>query len=249
MMLLQDKVAIITGGTRGIGFATVEKFLENGAKVALMGSRKETVDAALSKLAESHPDAPVIGLYPNLADREAVVAAFAEVVDKWGRLDILINNAGISQATPFLDYQPDEFVSIMNINVVSVFNCSYAAAAHMKEQGGGVILNTSSVVSQNGQQSGCGYPTSKFAVNGLTRSLSRELGPMKIRVNAVLPGVTETDMVEALPTETKAYLSQTIPLGRLGTAGDVANAFLFLASDMASYITGAELSVDGGIII
>ena len=156
-----------------------------------------------------------------------------------------MNNAGISQSTPLYNYTAEEFQKIVDLNITSVFNCAQAAAKIMKEQGGGVILNTSSMVSLYGQPSGCGYPASKFAVNGMTKSLARELGRDNIRVNAVAPGVTKTDMVAALPDEMIKPLIATIPLGRVGEPEDVANAFLFLASDMASYVTGEILSVDG----
>lgn len=247
-MLLKDKIAIVTGGTRGIGLATVKLFLDNGAKVALCGSRQETVDQAIAQLRE-HPDAPVMGLWPDLLDDAAIKEAVAAVVKAWGKVDILLNNAGISHSQPLMDYKAKEFSDIMGINLQSAFHFTQAVVPSMKENGGGVVLNTSSVVSLYGQSSGVGYPASKFAMNGLTKSLARELGPMNIRVNAVLPGVTDTDMVEALPEETKAYLSQIIPLGRIGKPKDVANAFLYLASDLAEYVTGALLSVDGGAMI
>ncbi len=169
--MLKGKVAIVTGGTRGIGFAIVQKYLENGASVVLFGSKKET----------------------------------------------------------------------------ALFNATKSAAAFMKEQNSGCILNTSSMVSLSGQPSGVGYPTSKFAVNGMTTSLARELGKYNIRVNAVAPGVTRTDMVAALPEQVVASLAARIPLQRVGEPEDVANAFLFLASDMASYVTGEILSVDGAM--
>ena len=167
------------------------------------------------------------------------------VKETFGSLDILVNNAGISARDGLYDYNPDDFAKIMNLNVNAVFNCAQAAAKIMKEQGGGVILNTSSMVSIYGQPAGVGYPASKFAVNGLTKSLARELGRDNIRVNAVAPGVTRTDMVAALPDEVIKPLIATIPLGRVGEPEDVANAFLYLASDLASYVTGVILSVDG----
>lgn len=245
MDLLKDKVAIVTGGTRGIGFATVKVFLENGAKVALFGSRQQTVDRALSELKEQNPAYEVMGGCPDLTDEKQIQAAVDGVIGRWGRLDVLVNNAGISQSTPLLDYQPGEFEKIMDLNVTAVFLCSKVAAAQMKQQHSGVILNTSSMVSLYGQSAGVGYPTSKFAVNGMTKSLARELGKDGIRVNAVLPGVTATDMVAALPEAVVQRISAGIPLGRVGQPEEVANAFLFLASDLASYITGAVLSVDG----
>lgn len=244
-MLLQGKKAIVTGGTRGIGFAVVQSFLKNGASVALFGSRQETVDKALAALKAENPDWEVIGMAPNLTDYAAVDAAFAEVEKAFGRIDILVNNAGISAREPLYDYTPEAFENIMRLNVSAVFNGCRAAAPRMKAQGGGSIINTSSMVSLYGQSSGVGYPTSKFAVNGMTRSLARELGRDNIRVNAVAPGVTRTDMVANLPQEIVQRVCAPIPLGRMGEPEEVANAFLFLASDLASYITGEILQVDG----
>lgn len=243
--MLKGKVAIVTGGTRGIGFATVKKFLDNGATVALLGSRQETVDKALEKLKELNSEYPVIGFCPDLTNPEEVKEVFEKIKEMHGALDILVNNAGISARDSLYEYDPAAFSKIMDLNVKAVFNCAQAAAVIMKEQGGGVILNTSSMVSIYGQPAGCGYPASKFAVNGLTKSLARELGPDQIRVNAVAPGVTRTDMVAALPESVIRPIINTIPLRRVGEPEDIANAFLFLASDMASYITGTVLSVDG----
>ena len=241
--MLAGKTAIVTGGTRGIGFSIAKTFLENGANVAIAGSRKESVDKALEKLPEYRNR--VMGIWPDLCDPAAVAEAFAAVQDRFGRLDILANNAGISSSTSLYDYTVEEFSRIMDLNVKAVFVCSQAAARIMKEAGGGVIINTSSMVGEYGQPSGCGYPTSKFAVNGLTRSLARELAKDKIRVNAVAPGVTRTDMVAALPQEMVDRISAGIPLGRMGEPLDIANAYLYLASDLASYVTGVTLRVDG----
>jgi 3-oxoacyl-[acyl-carrier protein] reductase/7-alpha-hydroxysteroid dehydrogenase len=241
--MLKNKTAAVTGGTRGIGLAIVKKYLENGANVVVMGSRKETVDKALAGLTEY--EGRVMGLWPDLCDPEAVAEAFASVKERFGSLDILANNAGISSRTSLYDYTVEEFGKILDINVKAVFVCSQAAARIMKEQGGGVIINTSSMVAEYGQPAGCGYPATKFAVNGLTRSLARELAKDHIRVNAVAPGVTKTDMVAALPPEMVERISSGIPLGRVGEPEDIANAFLYLASDQASYVTGVTLRVDG----
>lgn len=243
--LLDGKAAIVTGGTRGIGLAVVKKYLEHGARVALFGSRQETADRAVRALQAENPAYQVSGLAPDLSDYAAVESAIKQAVSRLGRIDILVNNAGISARESIYDYEPADFDKIMELNVKAVFRCSKAAAPYMKEQGGGCIINTSSMVSIYGQPSGCGYPASKFAVNGLTRSLARELGRDCIRVNAVAPGVTRTDMVAALPEEMAARVSAGIPLGRVGEPEEVANAFLFLASGLASYVTGAVLSVDG----
>lgn len=243
--MLENKVAIVTGGTRGIGYETVRLFLKNKAKVVLFGSRQETVEKAINSLKEENMEYEVFGLFPNLSNEEEVKKAFETVKEKYGHIDILINNAGISSATPLTNYTEEEYDKIINLNIKAVFTCSKLVVPYMEEQKQGVIINTSSMVSIYGQPSGCLYPTSKFAVNGLTKSLSRELAPKNIRVNAVAPGITETDMVAALPKEVIEPLIKTIPLGRIGKPIDIANAFLFLASDMASYITGEILQVDG----
>lgn len=243
--MLKNKVAVITGGTRGIGFAVAQAFLKNGAKVAVLGSRKETVDKALAKLTAENPAWEVMGLYPDLTDYAAVEAAFAEIKARFGGIDILVNNAGVSAREPIEAYKPEDFKSIMDLNVTAVFNGCNAAVPYMKEAGGGSIINTSSMVAKFGQPSGVGYPASKFAVNGMTVSLARELGKYNIRVNAVAPGVTRTDMVAALPEEMVARVSAGIPMGRVGEPEEVANAFVFLASSMASYVSGAVLAVDG----
>ena len=244
-MRLQNKVAIVTGGSRGIGLATVEKFLQEGAAVVLTASSAQNAEKAVAGLREKYPDAKIGGISPDLASLESVKAAFAEVVAQFGSVDILVNNAGISERTPLLNYTEETFDKVMDLNVKGVFNASRVAAEYMAEKGAGVILNTSSMVSIYGQPSGFAYPASKFAVNGLTLSLARELGPKGIRVNAVAPGITETDMMKAVPKSIIEPMIAQIPLRRLGQPEDIANAFVFLASDEASYITGVVLSVDG----
>lgn len=245
--MLKGKIAVVTGGTRGIGYAIVKKYLENGAKVVLFGSREETVEKALASLKEENADWEVSGDYPNLKDAKAVEAAIEKVKEKYGRIDILVNNAGVSDSKPVMEYTAEHFENIMQLNVSAIMNAIIPAAKIMKEQGKGCIINTSSMVSLCGQPSGVAYPTSKSAVNGMTWSLARELGPSGIRVNAVAPGITKTDMVAALPEKMIQPLINAIPLRRVGEPEDVANAFLFLASDMASYVTGEVLSVDGAM--
>lgn len=243
--MLDGKVAIVTGGTRGIGYAIVQKFLEAGARVALFGSRQETVDKALDQIREGKEEAEVMGLFPALENYQEVAEAMETVRNQFGRLDILVNNAGISARETLYDYRPEDFEKIIQLNVNGVFHCTKAAAPIMKNQGGGSVINMSSMVSIYGQPAGCGYPASKYAVNGLTKSLARELGQDQIRVNAVAPGVTRTDMVAALPKEMVQKISGAIPLGRIGEPEEVADAVLFLASDLAAYVTGTVLSVDG----
>lgn len=243
--MLQGKTAIVTGGTRGIGLAIVRTFLQNGAAVALFGSRKETVDKALAALKSENAAWRVMGLAPDLTDFDAVRQAVETVREAFGTVDIMVNNAGISAREPLSEYRPEDFKKIMDLNVTAVFNGCKAVEPIMRAAGHGCIINTSSMVSLYGQPAGVGYPASKFAVNGLTKSLARELGPAGIRVNAVAPGVTRTDMVAALPKEMVERISAPIPLRRVGEPQEVANVFLFLASDLASYVTGAVVSVDG----
>ena len=238
---LNNKVAIVTGGTRGIGFAMIKAFVEAEAKVVIWGSRIETAESALEKLKSLYPNCEALAMAPVLTDQKQVQEAMEEVVRRYGRIDILVNNAGISQSIPLENYTDEDLDKIMDLNIKAVFTCCKAVAGHMKNNSGGCIINTSSIVSVYGQGLGCMYPASKSAVNGLTRSLSR--------VNAVAPGVTRTDMVAALPESMVAPLLQKIPLARMGEAEDIANAALFLASDMASYITGAVIPVDGGAIL
>lgn len=244
-MRLKDKVAIITGGSRGIGYATADAFLREGARVILAASSKESADRAVAKLKEKYPDSVVAGISPDLSSLEDVRNIFKLVTGRYGCVDILVNNAGVSESTPFMEYSEENFDKVMDLNVKGVFNATRAAAECMVARGNGVILNTSSMVSIYGQPSGIAYPASKFAVNGLTVSLARELGPKGIRVNAVAPGITETDMMKAVPKEVIEPLIAQIPLRRLGQPEDIANAFVFLASEEASYITGVVLSVDG----
>lgn len=244
-MRLKDKVVIITGGSRGIGYATAKAFLKEGAKVIITASSLDNANKAVIKLKEEYPDSVIEGISPNLSDFNDVKLEFDKIFKKYDHVDVLINNAGVSENTPFTNYTEEIFNKVMDLNVKGIFNSTRAVVDNMVEKGKGVILNTSSMVSIYGQPAGVSYPTSKFAVNGLTVSLARELGPKGIRVNAVAPGITETDMMKAVPKNIIEPMISQIPLRRLGQPEDIANAFVFLASDEASYITGVILSVDG----
>lgn len=245
---LKDKVVVITGGTRGIGFAAVQAFLRQGAKVAMLGSRQETVDKAMCMLEEENDSYSVKGYHPDLQNENDIICMLKDVKETFGSVDILINNAGVSDAISIYEYEDQHFLDVLKINVDSVFRMSRLVAPMMKEKGKGTIINTSSMVSLYGQRSGSAYPTSKFAVNGMTKSLARELGVDGIRVNGVAPGIIGTDMVKALDQDIINMMAANIPLQHVGEPDDIANAMLFLASDMASYITGSILSVDGGFV-
>ncbi len=246
--LLKNKVAIVTGGTRGIGYEIVRLYLQQGAQVILFGSRPETAAKAVDELKAENPDWDVTGMAPELGNLQSVEQTIGQIIEKFGHIDILVNNAGIAARESIYDYSEEAFDNIMRLNVKALFDCSKAVAPYMRDQGSGCIINTSSMVSLYGQPSGCGYPASKSAVNGLTKSLARELGKDNIRVNAVAPGVIKTDMVATLPPDMVERVAKPIPLGRIGEPHEVANVFLFLASELASYVSGAIISVDGATI-
>ena len=244
MGLLTGKTAIVTGAARGIGKAIALKFAAEGANIAFTdlvidenGQNTEKEIAAYG--------VKVKGYASNAASFEDTAKVVEQIHNDFGSVDILVNNAGVSESTPFTEYTEETYDRVMDLNVKGIFTATRAASECMIAKGSGVILSTSSMVSISGQASGLAYPTSKFAVNGLTVSLARELGPRGIRVNAVAPGITETDMMKAVPKEVMDPLVRQIPLRRLGKPEDIANAFVFLASEEASYITGVVLSVDG----
>ena len=244
--MLKDKVAVVTGAGRGIGREIAKTFAGYGAKVVVnFNGSEERANSLVAEIKEAGGEA--VAYKANVADFAEAEGLIKFALEQYGRVDILVNNAGVSDSTPLDKYTAEHFANVMDLNVNAMMNGILPATAIMKEQGGGCILNTSSMVSICGQPGGVAYPSSKYAVNGLTWSLARELGPFHIRVNAVAPGITRTDMVAALPKEMIDPLISHIPLRRIGEAEDIANAFLFLASDMASYITGEILSVDGAM--
>ena len=246
--MLKNKVAVVTGGTRGIGFATVEKFLENNAKVILLGSKKESVDKALSKLKEKGYEAD--GFYPSLTNINEVKETFDEIVKKYGKIDILVNNAGITANVPFLESTREQFVKMFDINFFGVVDLTREVAKFMKENGGGSIINTSSMVGINGGRGQVDYASSKSAINGLTISLAKELGAYNIRVNAVAPGVVGTDMMkDSVNEQMKQALINMTPLHRMADPKDLAGAYLYLASDISSFTTGTIIKVDGGLMM
>lgn len=245
MKLVQDKVTVITGGTRGIGFAAAKKFIDNGAKVAIFGETQEEVDAAIANLKELYPEEEVLGFAPNLASRDEVMGAVGVVAQKYGRLDVMINNAGISMNTVFSKVEEDEFKNIVDVNLIGVFNGAWAAYQCMKDAKQGVIINTASVTGVFGSLSGIGYPTTKSGVIGLTHGLGREIVRKNIRVVGVAPGVVNTDMVSGMPKEILEGYLKTLPMKRMLEPEEIANVYMFLASDLASGITATTISVDG----
>lgn len=245
-MKLKDKVCIVTGGSGGIGYAVCDRFLSEGAKVVLTSIDLPSALLAEQQLKEKHPGATVIGIAPTpLWSFSETEKAFKEVYEKFGRIDVLVNNAGTSDETAFDNYTEEIFDRLFNLNIKAMFACTRAVINYMEAQGEGVIINTSSVVSVCGQPKGVAYPASKSAVNGFTLSLAREVAKKGIRVNAVAPGVTKTTLLKDVPARMLEPVVQMIPLKRIGEPEDVANAIAFLASDEASYISGTVLGVDG----
>ncbi len=245
-MRFKDKVCLVTGGSGGIGLAVCEKFLSEGAKVILTSIDLPSAKACEEQLKEKFPNSVVKGISPTpLWDFKVVQQEVDEVVKEFGRIDVLVNNAGTSDETAFDEYTEDIYDRVFNLNIKAMFACSRAVINYMKEQGGGVIINVSSVVSVCGQPKGVAYPSSKTAVNGFTLSVAREMAKYNVRVNAVAPGITKTTMLKDVPARRLEPVVQMIPLKRIGEPEDEANAIVFLASDEASYISGAVLNVDG----
>ncbi len=248
-MKLQGKVAIVTGGSRGIGFAIVESFVKEGAKVSICGSCLETAQKAVDNILLNYPNADVMPVGVNVRDTEEVKKMVEQVVEKWGCIDILVNNAGIVATKALIEMTDEDFTSIMDVNVTGIFKCTREVVKIMKERGGSII-NTSSLVGTYGGKMQSAYGTSKFAVNGFTKSCAKELGIYNIRVNAVAPGVVETDMVaENVSEQMLQGLKQMTPLGKMAQPEELAGVYVYLASDDASFTTGAIFQVDGGLVL
>lgn len=243
---LRDKVVVISGGSRGIGFATVKKFLAYGAKVCFLSHYEETGAKAMEELKAINPEYPVMTFHPDLCSFEEVGEVFKTVTAEWGPVDILVNNAGVDSNMFLHRMTMEHWRSVMDTNLTSMFVMCKFGVRYMDRKKGGAIVNTASVTGNFGTPMGLPYPTSKAGVIGLTKSLSNELSPFRIRVNAVAPGVVDTDLVANLNDMQKNSITGTIPFKRFGTPEDIANAITFLASDAASYITGQVLGIDGG---
>lgn len=242
MNLLDGKICIITGGGRGIGFATAVKFAEEGAKVIIAEFDESTGQKAADDIG---------GLFvqTNVAEQSSVNSLFKEVMNKYGRVDVLINNAGILMDGTLIKMEEDQFDAVINVNLKGVYLCGRAAAVIMKEQGSGVILNASSVVAHNGNFGQTNYVATKAGVIGMTKVWARELGKDGIRVNAIAPGFITTEMTAQMPEKIIKMMGDKVPVKRWGDPEDVANAYCFLASDEASYISGTVLNVDGGVVV
>jgi len=242
MGLLESKIAIITGGGRGIGKATAQLFTNEGATVVIAEFDEVSGQSTANELGAHF-------IKTDISNEESVNALFNFVSSKFGQLDILVNNAGILADSTLKKLDPDSFDAVINVNLRGVYLCGRAAANIMIEQGSGVILNASSVVAHHGNFGQTNYVASKAGVIGITKVWARELGKDGIRVNAVAPGFIQTNMTAGMPKKVVNMMGEKVPLKRWGQPEDVASAYTFLASDEASYITGAVLNVDGGVVV
>jgi 3-oxoacyl-[acyl-carrier protein] reductase len=246
-MRLKDKVALITGAGRGIGEATALKFAKEGAKVVVCDIQLESAEQTAQKIKELGGEAVAVKV--DVTKRDEVDGLIQKAIDEFGRLDILVNNAGITADAKFLKMAEEDFDKVVAVNLKGVYLCGQAASKVMVEQGNGVILNASSVVGLYGNFGQTNYAATKFGVIGMTKTWAKELSPKGVRVNAVAPGFILTPMTEKMPEKVLNMMKDKAPIKRLGTPEDVANAYEFLASDEASFITGAVLSVDGGVVL
>ncbi len=247
MKELQGKVAIITGGASGLGRAAVQRFVEAGAKVSFWDVSDEAGEKLLAELKADGAEVEFRNV--NVADATAVKAAVAGVREKFGAVDVLVNNAGITRDATLMKMEEAQFDQVIDVNLKGVFNCGQACARVMVEQGSGAIVNTSSVVALYGNFGQTNYVATKAGVIGMTKVWARELGRKGVRVNAVAPGFIGTDMVMAMPEKVRDMMAGKAPMQRLGRPAEIADAYLFLASDRASFINGAVLSVDGGLTV
>ncbi|WP_019243476.1 MULTISPECIES: 3-oxoacyl-ACP reductase FabG [Bacillus] len=246
-MKLQDKVAIITGGANGIGWEAVKLFLSEGAKVAIADYNETSAEEKIQSLSNVTDRVSVFKV--NVADQGSVQEMVQAVVEKFGKIDILINNAGITKDAMLTKMTIEDFQSVIDVNLTGVFNCTQAVVPYLVANGNGRIINTSSVSGVYGNAGQTNYSAAKSGLIGMTKTWAKELGRKGITVNAVAPGFIETSMVETVPDHIIAQLKMLIPLQRLGKPEDIANAYLYLASDEANYINGNVLHVDGGIMM
>ncbi|WP_252312410.1 3-oxoacyl-ACP reductase FabG [Sinobaca sp. H24] len=247
MKRLEGKTAVITGGGRGIGAATAGKFLEEGANVVVVDVNQEDLDHVVNEAAEHK--SRILGVKADITNKADIDHVLEKSVQTFSKVDILINNAGITADAQLLKMEEEDWDKVINVNLKGVFLVTQKAAALMKEQQSGVILNASSVVGVYGNFGQTNYAASKFGINGMTKTWAKELGRYKIRVNSVAPGFILSPMTEKMPEKALTMMKEKAVLGTLGRPEDIANAYAFLASDEASFITGAVLNVDGGAVI
>lgn len=246
-MRLNGKVSIITGGANGIGLATARKFAQEGAIVIVCDLKADQIDAAVTEL--QGMGAQARGFVVDVTQRTDVDAMVAKVKEAFGRVDVLINNAGITADARLVKMTEEQFDRVIAINLKGTYNCAQAVADIMVAQGGGAIVNASSVVGIYGNFGQTNYAATKFGVIGFVKTWARELGPKGVRCNAVCPGFIATNMMASIPEKVLTEMENRVPMHRLGKPEEVANLYAFLASDEASYINGAVVEVSGGLTV
>lgn len=250
-MRLKGRVSLITGGAQGIGFATAQKFLDEGAIVAICDVKRERVDAAVNELKASGSGriGHVEGFDVDVTRRDQIDAMVEAIKTRYGRIDVLVNNAGITLDARLQKMTDEQFDRVIAVNLKGTYNCAQAVVDTMVNQGFGVILNASSVVGIYGNFGQSNYAASKFGVIGFTKTWARELGPKGIRCNAVAPGFIATPILHTIPDKVMAQMTERVPLKRLGRPEEIASVYAFLASEEASYVNGAVLEVAGGMTV
>ena len=246
-MRLKNKVCIITGAAQGIGAATAEKFAREGAIVIVCDRRADAIDEVVARCQAI--GAQAAGFVVDVTQRAQIDAMVDAVQERFGRIDVLVNNAGITKDARLVKMTNEQFDAVIDVNLRGVFHAAQAVAPLMIEQGSGVILNASSVVGLYGNFGQTNYAASKFGVIGFTKTWSRELGPKGVRVNAVAPGFIDTPILKSIPEKVLQHMREQVPLHRLGRPEEIANVYAFLASDEASYINGAVIEVSGGMTV
>lgn len=241
---IKDQVVIITGSGRGIGRATAEMFAAQGAKVVISDMDKDVCDEAAAEIAKT--GAETMGIVCNITNREQVDAMMQAVIDKWGQIDCVVNNAGLTKDGLFLRMKPEQWSLAIDVNLTGTYQVSHAAVQHMRKKKKGTIINMSSIA-RGGNPGQVNYSAAKAGIVGFTSALGKELGPMGIRVNAVAPGFIETRLTDAIPDKLVDEMVKQIPMKRTGKPEDIAKAVLFLASDLSAYMTGQTIDVNGGL--
>jgi 3-oxoacyl-[acyl-carrier protein] reductase len=247
-MQVKDKVVMITGAARGIGKNAAKMFLANGAKVAVCDVNETQLQEAVKDLNPTGA-LPLLTVAANVTDRASVERAVKTVTEKWGRVDVLINNAGITRDALLAKMVESDFDKVIDVNLKGVFNCTQAVLPAMVAQGKGAIINTSSIVGVYGNVGQTNYAAAKAGMIGMTKTWAKELGRKGITVNAVAPGFTMTEMLATVPEKILDSIKDKTPMKRLGSPDDIGNAYMFLASDAATFVTGQVLGVDGGLVI
>lgn len=249
-MRLKDKVILLTGSTRGIGYEVAKAFLKEGAKVTICGTNQERAEKSLYKIKEelNNIEIDAIAIGADIRSDEEVKTMVQRTMDKWGRIDVLVNNAGVTSSAMMLQETMENLQDLFNVNFMGTYRVIQAVAPIMKEQGYGNIINTTSFVGTYGGRGQSAYGSSKFALNGLTKCCAKEFGPLNIRVNAVGPGCVLTDMLKHFPEPMLDQLAKSTPVGRNAQSEDMCGAYVMLASDESKFMTGTIINVDGGLV-